>query len=314
MRILNHLTFVISRSLSATTVDAAEADFDRDSPTTPKPCVLFIGIDGLRTDALLAAESPHLQKLIAEGAFARNTDIIHAGGAAADTVSGPGWSNLLTGVWPDKHGVMNNKFSVKHYNDYPSFLKRFRAARPEAEVAAFVSWPPLLNEGLLTADENCQLLDGEKLGYDVADEQATAAACKLLKEDNPQLLFVYLGQVDETGHKHGFHPAVPEYLAAIKKVDPLVGQLMAAVAERSSKHREDWLTIVATDHGGIGTKHNGGRGIREIRYTFTILHGPSVKHSEIEQATHHVDIAPTALHHLKVLIDPAWKLDGKPIP
>jgi putative ABC transport system permease protein len=66
---------------------------------------------------------------------------------------------------------MNNKFSVKHYGDYPSFLKRFRTARPKAEVAAYVSWPPLLNEGLLTAEENCQLRDGGKLGYDVADEQ-----------------------------------------------------------------------------------------------------------------------------------------------
>src|SRR5262249_25415538 len=71
--------------------------------------VLIIGIDGCRTDALKAAKAPNLQRLVREGAMAENTSILGDRPTGADTVSGPGWSNLLTGVWPDKHGVKDNK-------------------------------------------------------------------------------------------------------------------------------------------------------------------------------------------------------------
>src|SRR5262245_55870584 len=76
----------------------------------PASRVWFIGMDGVRTDALLAAKVPNLQKLIANGAFSQQTTILGPREHKADTISGPGWSNLLTGVWPDKHGVLNNEF------------------------------------------------------------------------------------------------------------------------------------------------------------------------------------------------------------
>ena len=64
---------------------------------TSEARVLVIGIDGLRSDCLLAANTPALNSLIAEGIFspdALNNDI---------TYSGPGWSGMICGVWSDKH-------------------------------------------------------------------------------------------------------------------------------------------------------------------------------------------------------------------
>ena len=60
--------------------------------------VLFIGIDGCRFDAIEAARAPQLDKLIAEGAHSAKVKILAPRETNSDTISGPGWSSLLTGV------------------------------------------------------------------------------------------------------------------------------------------------------------------------------------------------------------------------
>jgi hypothetical protein len=77
---------------------------------------LIIGIDGCRSDALKIASTPTIDSLINEGVFspdALNDDI---------TISGPGWSANLCGVWSNKHQVTNNDFSSNNYDQYPPFI------------------------------------------------------------------------------------------------------------------------------------------------------------------------------------------------
>ena len=85
---------------------------------TPTSHVLIIGIDGVRSDALTAANTPNLDALISAGVYspdALNDDI---------TISGPGWSDILCGVRSDKHLVVDNSFSGSNYDDYPSLFQR----------------------------------------------------------------------------------------------------------------------------------------------------------------------------------------------
>ena len=91
-------------------------------PIDQRARVLFIGIDGCRTDAVFAAKTPNLHALMETGAYSTATNILGTRDDAADTVSGPGWSNLLTGVWADKHGVLNNNFKITRYGEYPHFF------------------------------------------------------------------------------------------------------------------------------------------------------------------------------------------------
>src|SRR5262249_2131553 len=86
--------------------------------------VLFIGIDGCRFDAVKAVDAPNLDRLMAEGCYDADCQILGDRYTGNDTVSGPGWSSILTGVWADKHGVDNNDFKVKHYDQYPHFFAR----------------------------------------------------------------------------------------------------------------------------------------------------------------------------------------------
>ena len=90
-------------------------------PNIPEGRVLVIGIDGVRPDALQIADTPAIDELISEGAFTNNTKILGDRYRENETISGPGWSSFLTGVWADKHGVNDNTFRGENYDEYHIF-------------------------------------------------------------------------------------------------------------------------------------------------------------------------------------------------
>ena len=274
--------------------------------------VLLIGIDGCRPDALRIAKTPHLDQLIREGAFADDTQILGQRHTDNDTISGPGWSSILTGVWADKHGVNGNEFRNPNYDEYPHFFRRIKDAQPSAYTVSLTTWAPITENIVTAADVSRQLREPEE-SYATGDQAVALEAVRLLREENPTAMFVYLGNVDGTGHVHGFHPNVQPYVAEIETVDHLVGQILAALRARKTYREEDWLILVGTDHGGRGTGHGEGQNVPEIRNVFLIVSGPSSARGKIEEPTYIVDMVPTALVHLGVNIDPAWMLDGRPV-
>src|SRR5690606_32586054 len=125
-------------------------------------------------------------------------------------------------------------------------------------------------------------------------------------------LFLYFGQVDETGHKHGFHPSVPEYIAAIERVAKHVGDVLTALDKRPTRDQEDWLIVVTSDHGGKGTGHGSGHRVPEILNSFLIVSGESAQRGKFEEQTYLVDPCVTVLAHLGIKLADEWKLDGVP--
>ena len=109
----------------------------------PEGRVLVIGIDGVRPDALRIADTPAIDELISEGAFTNNTKILGDRYRENETISGPGWSSFLTGVWADKHGVNDNTFRGQNYDEYPHFFVHLKRAFPEAITGSFVDWEPI---------------------------------------------------------------------------------------------------------------------------------------------------------------------------
>src|SRR5690349_14049477 len=128
-------SIALACALALLAAPAAAGDDPPRQKRTPK--VLLIGIDGLRPDALLAADTPNVDALAADGAISLTA---HAGD---ETVSGPGWSSVLTGVWRDKHAVADNRFEGNCLAAFPCFFKRVKEKRPDVVTAAFVSWDML---------------------------------------------------------------------------------------------------------------------------------------------------------------------------
>ena len=262
----------------------------------PRRRVLIFGLDGCRPDALLAANTPNIDRLREGAAFsfrAQTGDV---------PISGPGWSSALTGVWRDKHGVSDNTFAGARFDLYPIIFCRLKAGGGSAVTEAVVRWPPLETELIACADAS--LAPG-------SDAEAGQEAVRLLSESDPDVLFVHLNSPDSAGHAVGFSPDSPGYLEAIEAADGQIGLVLAAVKGRPRFPEEEWLILVTTDHGGSGTDHHAD--IPENRTTFLIVNGPRVAAGEIEPPPVIVDVAATALTFLGIAIDPSFGLDGRPV-
>ena len=272
---------------------------------TPK--VLIIGIDGVRSDVLVEVATPNLDALMAEGAWsltARTT---------IPTISGPSWSSMLIGVWPNKHNVFNNNFEANRYDEYPDVLTRIESVRPELNTFVAADWLPLVTDdsgGPLFGDavDARFVVDGYDLGWAEADAAVAAATVEALGATDVDVAFAYLGNPDETSHRTS--AIGPEYRAAIEEADLRVGEMVGAIRTRPTFDAEDWLILVSTDHGRRPNGGHGGRSEAELT-SFFIAHGPSVVPGEIAGTPRVLDVAVTALAHLEIPLDPDWRLDGR---
>ncbi|MEW1635745.1 alkaline phosphatase family protein [Streptomyces sp. NPDC093801] len=271
--------------------------------------VLVIGLDGMVLDRVEAADAPNLKGLMAEGLTARST--LYASPMAA-TSSGPGWSTIATGVWPDRHGVKDNSFTGRNYTAHPDFLTRAENAKPALNTYAAADWEPITSTDaggpIFSAKVDKRLsLKGDRDGYESEDPKIATAASAELRDGNPDASFVYLGQVDGAGHSHG--AASRQYLDAIGRVDTLVGRLLTAVKDRPTYAQENWKILVTTDHGHTDAGGHGGSTLQE-RGTFVIAKGAGIPAGSVRDDVKPVDVAATALAQVGV---PTTGLDGVPL-
>lgn len=288
-------------ALAATFMAAAPSTAAGDvaAPTAAAPVAktLVIGIDGAAFDAVKAANMPRLEALQAQG----TTSVSNLYSAPmAGTWSGPGWSTIATGVWPDKHGVTENDFSSAHFDAYPDYLTRINAARPSRSTVVVGTW---------------ESIAGDIFGPGVdqrttfaTDTDTTDAAVGAISHGTADDLFVHLDDVDHAGHAVGTNGA--EYGAALVATDARIGRILDAVAARPAN--EEWTIVAATDHGHTATGGHGGSSPVERR-VFMVVAGPGVAANTTRYDAKPVDIAPTLMAAAGVAIRPEWHLDGTPL-
>ncbi|TWT31396.1 alkaline phosphatase family protein [Blastopirellula retiformator] len=306
MRFFSLLTlFLLTITATASAAEQENAEKEKH--------VLLLGIDGCRFDALQKAKTPNLDRLMAGGVYSPSALILGDRYRKNDTVSGPGWGSINTGVWADKHNVQGNEFKEPRFDKFPHFFHYVKQAYPDAKTVSIVDWDPIAKYIVSDADVSLSTKEPGESGaaaYAKGDEKSTAEAIRLLEELKPKAIMLYLGQVDETGHAHGFHPSVPQYVAAIEQVDSLVGQVIDAIAKRTD---EEWLIVVTSDHGGEGRGHGGGHDNPNILHSFLIVSGKGAKQGKFDKQVYIVDAVPTLLTYLRVKIDDAWRLDGRAV-
>jgi len=267
--------------------------------------VLLIGIDGVRVDMLARAETPTLDSLAEAGFFSDEAK------TRVRTVSGPGWSSMLTGVRTDKHGVDSNDFSGNRYTEWPDFLTRLEKEHPELGTFAVLDWPPLGTPdsgGPLISDAIDVKLnfDGETDGYGPADAESVEAAVEHLRTADVHAAFVYLGDPDVVSHETDSFSE--EYRASIERADSQTAELLEALRARPGYDDEDWLILISTDHGRNDAGGHGGKSPSETTIFF-LASGPAVSPGRTDCPPEIVDVAATALAHLGIV---AQGLDGQP--
>ena len=270
--------------------------------------LLIIGIDGVRTDSLNKAKTPCLDNLIKNGTYSDRMKIITSKEKMqdADTLSGPGWSHILTGVWPYKHKVKDNSFEDNNLNEYSDIFTRIKQNDPSSFTASFVSWEPISKYLVKNCDLNYledfttysdKLVDKDQ----IVDTKIRKKAVEIIKNKSKlTAAFVYLHQVDAIGHHSGFSPENLDYIKAIERCDTHTKLIIEAVESRKNKSQEDWLILVVTDHGGWNKDHANGHDKIDVTKVFWILNSTEIKKKKAtaDQDFYLTDIAATSLNHL----------------
>jgi hypothetical protein len=263
---------------------------------TPK--VLVIGIDGVRGDAMEGATLPTLRSLTRHAAASYHVSTHRTG----PTMSGPGWTTIMTGVGPDRHRVVANGAYAGRDRTWPSFLLRAREGlRLRTAVAS--QWPDIV-----TGIVEPEAMDDRTTGNGAA---VSAAMARWLREARHDVHFIHFDDVDHAGHATGFALSNPESRGALEGVDALVRPLLDAVVARPAIADERWLVVVTTDHGGAGTNH-GPMNLDNWDIPLFVV-GPTVTPLLPTGFVSHMDVHPTVMRFLGAAIPAAWRLDGRPL-
>ncbi len=246
--------------------------------------VLLISIDGLQPADVIEAEQrginiPNLSRFIAQGSYASGVK------GVLPSVTYPSHATLLTGVSPDKHGIVGNTtFDPMQINQggwywYASDIKvptLWDAAQKAGLKVANVHWPvsvgaasislnipqiwrtghpddaklvkSLATPGLIEALETDlgRYADGIDESIE-GDENRGRFAVQLIEQHKPDFATVYLTALDHEQHGEGSDTKAAHLV--LQRIDKIVGKLMAA---QMTAH-PDSVIAVASDHGFAAT-------------------------------------------------------------
>lgn len=235
-------------------------------PASSSARVLAISIDGLNTDALTqlgSAGAPSFTRLLAEGA-----STINARTAYEQNVTLPNHTGMLTSRRIDRryggHGVT--------WNDDRRRMTVSRAAgHPVRSVFSEVNASGGSSALFSTKSKFGIFQRSWKRGVDRfvvrgAQQALVRTAIADLVSDDRAFTFLHLSLPDRFGHTHGGMSA--QYLAAVRRTDRHVGQLLAAIG--ASPDLTEHLTVVLTaDHGfHVGSTNHAAKLLDNYRIPF----------------------------------------------
>lgn len=276
---------------------------------------VFILIDGVSSDAIESVSTPNLDEISKIGGYTR----AFVGGrkgtySQTPTISAPGYNNLITGTWANKHNVWGNGIKDPNYN-YWNIFRIAKHHNSDLKTAIFSTWldnrTKLVGEGLKEAGaiKFDYVFDGyehdtinfphkkDQTHFLEIDELVSKETANCILKNGPDLSWVYLEFTDNMGHMFGDSP---QFHDAIKKADIQIGRIWKAVQKRTEEYNEDWMIVITTDHGrstdtGMG---HGGQSDRE-RATWIVTNHKSTN-SYFSKNPGIVDVVPSILSHLEI--------------
>lgn len=237
---------------------------------------IIIGYDGCRADVLteMQYEKSGIFKILNNGG---SINLSYCGGVnypsenTQDTSTAPGWCSILTGVWADKHGITANDItkSLEHKTllttlveenviDSSSFITKWKG-HFDRKNATYLEEKEYCEKNNLNVSFN-------RCKNDEASHEYTLN--EISKKDCADFIFVIYEPTDSTGHNYGFTINNPKYKEAFQMADYYGAETIAQIQQRETYETEDWLIIITSDHGGIGTNH--GKSSIQERMTFIV--------------------------------------------
>ena len=287
---------------------------------------VYVVIDGVPADMIERLDLPNIQEIASRGAYGRS----FVGGTVGrydqtPTISAVGYTDILTGTWVNKHNVPGNSNLEPNYN----YWTLFRIAKEQdkhVSTGLFSSWTDnrtvLLGEGKPETDSLTidYVFDGYDNDYDAfpekehelrifdIDEHVSKMAAECIRNEAPDMSWVYLWYTDDAGHIFGNGEIFDEFT---RLADVQIGRIWEAVKYREENFNEEWMIIVTTDHGrDYKGYHHGGQSERE-RTTWVAVNRP-VNERMLSGRCAATDINPTICRWMgfNVPKEVEWEQDG----
>jgi predicted AlkP superfamily pyrophosphatase or phosphodiesterase len=215
-----------------------------------KPYVVLVSLDGFRYDYARKYGAKHLLKLAAQGAVADQGMI-----PAYPSLTFPNHYTLVTGLYPEHHGIVANKFydpvrKQTYANNDPGTDRDgswyggtplWVLAEKQGMRSACFFWPG--SEAEIDGSRPSFYLHFDDHFPDEKRIDQVITWLQLPPAQRPHLITLYYSNVDHAGHQYG--PDSPATKDAVAHVDQLVGDLWAKLAALELPID----LIVVSDHG-----------------------------------------------------------------
>ena len=235
----------------------------KDSPES-RDKVLLVIVDGLGGSALQDVAPNNIMEMTRNG-------LLSFGSLADPTVdfsmtNEAGAATLLTGVNANKNKVTGQDLSQLDTKSYPTIFSRLKALKNQEVSHLYTS----------SAAYATYLGKDARVETNANDEAVMTAAVTGLTADSADLNVVHLTAVDEAGAVVKYDVKEGSYVAAIKKMDQQVAELVKTIQARKSYQNENWLVVVTSGKGAASdapvtdfTAFGDSK-----RHTFTLMYSP----------------------------------------
>lgn len=248
--------------------------------------VLLISVDGLRADAI---ENTEYGKYLIEN-YHHTLEVT----TVDPSVTLPCHMSMFHSVPPTEHGVMDNNYTPNEAlgnGICEALLEKGKTS------AIFYNWNQI---GTIATEDSVQtsrFINGETEGWEESNKLLADAATEHILNTPTDFVFLYLGFLDDSGHRCGwlsdeYYYALNESLALVK-----------AVSDAATKN--GYTVILTSDHGGHGFAH--GSTLPEDMTVPLFIIGDKFAGSKNLGPSSILDVAPTVLDLFGISAPDYWQ-------
>ncbi|KAL9137286.1 MAG: hypothetical protein Q9175_001512 [Cornicularia normoerica] len=226
--------------------------------STFAPTTILISLDGFRADFLTRGVTPTLNQFIAEGVSPKYMK------PSFPSVTFPNHYTLVTGLYPESHGVVGNTFwdpdlqAEFHYTDPAKSMQPkwwaggeplWVTAEKQNVKSAIHMWPGSeagVEFGATYVDKfNGSEVLSRKTERILGLLDLPSIKNELVSKLRPQFIAAYVPNVDHMGHKFG--PNSTEVWDSISNADAMLHDIFTGLEERNLTSLVN--VVVVSDHG-----------------------------------------------------------------
>lgn len=264
---------------------------------TPLPAVkrvMIISFDGLRPDAIQAAQMLNVISFMQSGAYSLTAQTLSL------SLTLPSHTSMLVGTCPAQHVIRWNEYVPE--NGYALGTDIFDLAHQAGLRTVMVVGKEKFRQ--ITEPQSTDFFgfvdNTDKIEDKISLE--TMAIEEIRKDFG--LMLLHFPDGDLTGHEYGWLSA--EQLFAYRRDDEALGLILEVMKSRNLF--DDTLFIITADHGGHNSTENSTHGTDSLEDTTIpwVISGPGVVQKELQTQVYTMDTAATIAFALGLPIQPEW--------